>query len=310
MNRRATLWLIPAALLLVAGIASLWAQVEVFPAKVRPDDWKAPAKYVVEHIGPHDAVNVQPWWTEAPYPYLTSVGDQIARQRTPLVEDVWDLDHLWLLAETDRLDDALARMPYKPAQTKRFGAVTVARIDLPRPAAISYELRPHLHGAHVVHTDKRGKVVRRCTRWDAQKHAWYCGRPDKWVYVGDEFVYLGIDPHQCIWAHPPRGQKHVRITFPNVPLSKTFRLRGGLAQRGARSKRATDLHYQVRVGDTWSQQRTIPARQTSWKPIDFDTSSMAGKTADVTVEVWSKSVFDRFFCFDGWVFDKKPSEHP
>lgn len=307
MSRRATLWLIPAALLLVAGIASFWAQIFVLPGEVVQRDWEAPARYVVDHLGPNDVINVQPNWTDAPYPYLTEVGDQIARQDTPLVEDVYNRDHLWLLTETDRLDAALARMPFAPAETKAFGDITVARIDIPQDAPVTYELRPNLHRAKVTRVDRNnGKVVKTCRNWNAKKHAWYCGRPDRWVYVGHEYVDLGGDPHRCIWAHPPPDQKKVRVTFANVPLGDTFRLRGGLNQRGARSKRATALHYEVRVGDKWSEARTIPARQTSWEPIDFDTSRLAGQRADVTVEVWSESVFDRFFCFNGWVFDRDP----
>ncbi len=296
----AKLWLVPAAVLIVAGIASFVAQIAILPGDVEQSDWQAPAEYVLEHIGPNDVVNVQPNWTDAPYPYLTKVGDQIARQDTPLLEDVWDRERIWLLTESERLDESLERMPFEATETKSFDGITVVRIDVPDKPPVTYELLPNLKKAKVTHL-KDDKVVQRCTNWNKRQEAWHCGRPDKWVYVGREFLFMGQDPHQCIWAHPPRDQRKLRVVFPDVPLQQTFRLRGGLNQRGARSKRGTDLHFSVRVGDKWSEQKTIPARQASWDAIDFDTSALAGKTADVTVEVWSESVFDRFFCFNGWV---------
>ena len=304
MNGNAKLWLVPAAIIIVAGIASFIAQIFVLPGDVEAEDWKAPSEYVLEHIGPRDVINVQPNWTDAPYPYLTEVGDQLARQGTPLIEDVHDRERIWLLTETERIDEALARMPFEASDKKTFGDITVVRVDVPETQPVTYELRPHLRQAKVTYV-KDGEITNRCKNWNKEENAWHCGRPDRWVYVGHELLDLGGDPHQCIWAHPPPGQKKVRITFPSVPLADTFRFRGGLNQRGARSKRATDLHFSVHVGEKWTQKETIPARQTSWEPIDFDTSALAGQTADVTVEVWSESIFDRLFCFNGWALEAR-----
>lgn len=301
MSKHAKLWLIPAALLVVAGIASLVAQIFILPGDVDASDWKAPSEYILEQIGPDDLINVQPNWTDDPYPYLTSVGDQIARQDKPLIEDTWDRERIWLLVESERIDKALEQMPFEASETKSFGDVSVVRIDVPKEPPVTYELLTHLDGAKVARV--KGDKVERCTNWNERNEAWYCGRPDKWLYVGREFVDLGGDPHQCIWAHPPPKQKKLRIVFPDVPLQQTFRLRGGLNQRGARSKRATDVHLRVSVAGKWTEEKSIPARESSWKPIDFDTSELAGQTADVTVEVWAESIFDRFFCFNGWVLE-------
>jgi hypothetical protein len=293
--------LIPAALLVVAGIASLIAQIYVLPGDVEAEDWRAPAEYVLEHIGPNDAVTVQPGWNEDPYPFLTDVGDRVARQDTLLIEDVHHTDRVWVLAETARLDQALARTPLEASETKAFGPVSVIRIDMPKEPVISYDLLSELDKAEVAHL-KDGKVKKQCDKWDAKKRAWHCGRPDKWIFVGQRRLDIGGDPHQCIWAHPP-DKKRLRIVYPDVPLGESFRVRGGLNQRAVRSKRGTDVHYRVSVGDELSADKTIPARETSWEPVDIDTSELAGQTRDVVVEIWSETVFDRLFCFNGWVFE-------
>jgi hypothetical protein len=295
-------WLIPAALLVVAGIASFIAQIYVLPGEVDAQDWRAPAEYVLEHIGPNDVVTVQPGWNEDPYPFLTEVGDQVARQSTLLFEDVHDRDHVWVLAETARIEQALKRTPFDAAETKAFGSVTVLRTEPPKTPRVTYDLLSELDHAKVAHL-KGGKITKRCKNWKAKDRAWHCGKPDRWVFVGQRRLDLGGDPHQCIWAHPPAEDKRVRIVYPGVTLGASFRVRGGLNQRGARSKRGTDVHYRVRVGDDLNAQRTVPADETSWKPVDIDTSKLAGQQRDVSVEVWSDSVFDRVFCFNGWVFN-------
>jgi hypothetical protein len=303
VNGEAKLWLIPAALFVVAGIASFIAQIYVLPGDVEAEDWRAPAEYILEHIGPNDAVTVQPGWNEDPYPYLTDVGAQAMRQDTLLIEDVHERDRIWVLAETDRLDEALERTPYDATETKAFGPVTVVRIDTPKEPLVSYDLLSELDNAKVTHL-KDGKVVERCENWKGKERAWHCGRPDKWIFVGERRLDIGSDPHRCIWSHPPPDQKRVRIAYSDVTLGEFFRVRGGLNQRSVRSKRGTDVHYRVSVGDDLSADKTIPAAETSWTPVDIDTSELAGQKRDVAVEIWSESVFDRMFCFNGWVFNE------
>jgi hypothetical protein len=300
MNRRDARWLLPAALLVAAGFLSFIAQIFFLPGDVKPADWKSAAEYVAEHIGPNDVINVQPNWSEAPYPYLTEVGDQILRQKSPLLGDIHDRENLWLLVETERLDEALAKMPFPAKETESFDTITVARIEIPDDDPVVYDLLDNLAHAKVTRVNPQGEILRRCTNWNARKRAWYCGRPDAWLYVGEQFLTIGDDPHRCIWANPPEAPERWRITYPDVPLAETFRVRSGISFIGARSRRGTDVHIRVSVGEKWSQTRTIPARETSWDAIDFDTSSLAGQRADVSVEIWSESLFDRFVCFNGW----------
>ncbi|MFW5967558.1 MAG: hypothetical protein ACOCV2_08580 [Persicimonas sp.] len=302
MNGSAKLWLLPALLLVAVGLISFAAQLWWLSGDVEQSDWRAPAEYVLEHIGPEDAINVQPHWTDDPYPYLTEVGDQILRQQDPLLEDAHRYERIWLLTETDRLDEAIERMPFAPVETREFGAITVVRLDAPSSSPVATELLSELDEATVERVGDGDE--RTCNNYSERDRAWYCGKRSKWIYVGEEFLHLGRDPHRCIWAHPlPNGRTH-RITFPDVKLSERFRLRAGLAERAARSKRGTDIDLRLTVGEEFEKSKTIPARESSWEPIDFDTSSKAGERRDVVVEVSSPDVKDRFFCFNGWVFDE------
>lgn len=303
MNASSRLWLIPAALILAAGIASFVAQVFFLPGDVDAEDWRQPARYVLDHIGPADAVTVQPGWNEDAYPYLTEVGDQVIRQHHPLLEDVHRYERVWLLSESERLDEALELMPFEAAETHPFGSVTLVRLDAPEERVVHFDLLERLDEAEVSRVDG-DKEIRQCDTWDADKRAWYCRKPHKWIYVGEELLFFGLDPHRCIWAHPPGKGRKVRLRFDDVPMGETFRVRAGLNQRAARSKRGTDVHVRVIVDEDLVEERTIPARENSWKPIDVDTSHIAGQEREVVVEIWSKKVYDRFFCLNGWSLDE------
>lgn len=300
MNWRAAKWLLPAAILVVAGSFSIIAQIFFLPGDIKPEDWKSAADYVLEHIGPDDVINVQPNWSEAPYPYLTEVGQQILRQESPLVSDIHDRENLWLLVETERLENVLAKMPFAAASVEAFDTISVAQIEIPDENPVIYDLLANLEDARVERVDPSGKTLRHCNTWNAKKRTWYCGRPDAWIYVGENFRTLGIDPHRCIMANPPKAPERWRVIFRKIPLADTFRLRSGLDFIGARSRRGTDVNIRVSVGDRWSQERSIPARETSWDAIDFDTSALAGEQADVSVEIWAEKPLDRFLCFNGW----------
>lgn len=304
MTRRRALRLAPAVILITAGILSIVAQIFFLPGDVEPDDWQRAAEFVVDKVGPNDIINVQPHWSEAPYPYLTSVGDQINRQSRPLLGDIFTHERLWVLVETDRVDATLADMPFPAASVETFNTISVARIDIPSPGTVKYDLLGNLEHAQVSQVTPNGAVQQDCTVWDARERAWHCTRHNKWLYVGESFLTLGADPHRCIWANPPEAPRRWRISFPQVLMGQQFRFRAGLDFTGARSRRGKEIHYSVQVDDRWTETRVIPPRESTWEAIDFDTTELQGKTARVTLEVWSEAVLDRFFCFNGWSLEQ------
>jgi hypothetical protein len=115
---------------------------------------------------------------------------------------------------------------------------------------------------------------------------------------------LNDDPHRCIWAHPPPKGRTLRITFPDVPLAKTLRLRAGLNFRAALSQRGTDVEFRATIGDEQVLEHTYGAQTSTWFPHDIDTTDRAGTRADVSIEVRAPKVQDRYFCFNGWVMDR------
>ena len=293
----------------MAGLASFGAQVYLFPAEVEPADWKEPADYVLEHLGDNDLVRVHPTWNEDPLPYLTEVGDQISRQHDPVLGDLQGAERVWILAEEERWQEAVARLPYEPARQniRSFGNVKVIETTLPDDAHASYVFLEQLQAAKVerVTPSKKGEEevqVRHCKNWSERDRRWDCGGRDKWLYVGEVYRFIGDDAHRCIWAHPlPDGQR-LRITFPHVPLAKELRVRAGMLFQAGRKKSDGTVRMRLLVDGEERGEYTYPPQTTRWNLHVFDTSELAGTDAPVTLEVRADSIKNRFFCVNGWVF--------
>ena len=291
----------PALLILLVGFGSLAAQLWVVPSEVDKKEWKKPADWVKKQLEPSDAVRVHPAWTEDPLPYLEDVGSQVHRHQDPVESDLEEIRRVWILTETERLEGALAKLPFEPSRPdlKRFGDVTVIKAIVPSSVRSSYELLEHLEGAKVERIEK--KSVQHCDKWDEKDRRWDCGERDRWLYVGEHEQIVAGDPRRCIWAHPLPKQKVLRITFPGVPLEETLRVRAGLSFKGARFKRGTPVRMQVRVGGERRYDHQYGPRTSTWGKYDIDTTASAGSKKPVVFEISSDKIRRRWFCFNAWV---------
>ena len=297
--------LVPAALIVVAGIASFVLQTQVFVSDATEADWKAASDYILDHKKPDDGIRVHPAWTEEPYPYLTEARLDFSRQDAPVAEDLVDFQRLWLMVEEDRRDEAIRVLPWEvgeEVESKSFGAVDVLLIPRPDSPTYTYELLTHLEDAEIRRI-RKGKPVINCKRWNAKKRHWYCERPDPWIYVGETIRSMDNDPRRCIWAHPPPNYYWVELTYDDVPMGDVFRVRAGPTANAVRSKRGTEIELEVEI-DGRTQSHTFPPRSQAWRAIDVDTSKWAGQTKKVQVRVRSPKVFDRFFCLNGWSIEQ------
>lgn len=300
------LYALPASVLVVAAAASLFAQKYVFPAETKSKDWRPAAAYVRDHIRANDIVRTHPPWNIDALPYLESIGDQIDRKRDPLLEDLYRYDRVWVLSERERAGEALEHLPFRSprAERKRFGNATVWRAPIPEGVGFSWEALEHLSDASVerlIYKDGKQKRTRTCENWDQEDRRWDCGNRDRWLYVGETFKFIAGDPRRAIWAHPlPKGN-HLRVTFPEVPLEETLRVRGGFTHLASRRKKGDDVHLKVAVDGQTRIERTFPRLETEWKPSDIDTGNRAGETASVQFEIWTSNFRDRYFCFNAWI---------
>ncbi|MGM0557576.1 MAG: hypothetical protein ACQEVA_14420 [Myxococcota bacterium] len=300
---RRYLALVPAAVLVVAGIVSFVLQIYVFTPQATESDYQRASAYVMENLGTKHAIRVYPTWTETPYPYLVEAEMQFVRQDEPAYSDIADYERIWLITEVGMKDDALASLPFAARASdgsKSFDTVEVYAVDVPSSPTYRHELRERLHEAKVTHV--RGEDVVECNTWSATERRWDCARRDAWIYVGETIRQLGEDPRKCIWAHPPPDDYWVEVRFPGVTLGDRFRVRAGPTDHAWRSDRGPAIEIEVEIGDQTAR-HVFPPRTQSWTPVDVDTSSMTGQEKDVVVRVHANPIWERFFCFNGWAID-------
>lgn len=286
-----------AAVLLVAGITSLILYRWVFVDPTTPDDWAAASAWIVEHTGPQDVVRIEPFWYEGGLVGLQDVGDRVQRIRDPLFEDLYQADHVLLLSQSDRLDQALSALPFdaRPSATESFETVTAAIVDVPEPP-FTWELYDDLAHAHVSRVV--GEEVESCDRWNAHTKRWDCAKQSRWTYVGQEEREVGDDPRRCVWAHPLDRGRTLRIEA-DVPASRAIRVRDSFDLRAARLGGA-DVLVQIFVDDQLKVEDRVAGNDDDWEAHDIDVSDIDGPVR-LRIEVdLLGSIKNRFLCVNAW----------
>jgi hypothetical protein len=288
-----------ALLLVVAGLTSLALYQWVFVDPTQSSDWADAAGWVKERMGPNDVFRIHPSWYEAGYTHFVDVGDQTQRIRHPLLEDLYDHDTVFVVSEADRIEEALALLPFPTddAQRQSFGTVEVARAPVPTDA-FEWELLKHLDEAKVSRV-RGGKTLQVCDRWDSKRRRWDCKPRNRWLYVGRALREVGDDPRECIWAHPLDSGRTLRIEA-TVPPSTMIRVRDSFDLRAARYPRTASVLLQVFVNDELVVEDHVGPHDYDWQPHDIDVTDFDGPV-HLRMEVDLKgSVKERFFCLNAW----------
>lgn len=286
-----------AIVLLAGGAISFALHQWVFVDPTHPTDWQRGAAWVVEHTGPRDAVRIEPFWYESALVHLQPVGDRVQRIRDPLLEDVYQIEHMLILSQADRLDAALASLPFKAAQleVQHFDTVAAARVTVPEHQ-ILWELYDALADARVSRV--KGDEVEVCDRWNPRTKRWDCAPADQWTYVGQEEREVGDDPRRCVWAHPLDRGRTLRIDA-TVPASATIRVRDSFDLRAARLGGAPVL-VQIFVNDVLEVEDRVAGDDQDWQAHDIDVRHIDGP-AQLRIEVdLLGPIKNRFLCLNAW----------
>lgn len=289
----------PAALLAGVALLALVLQYFVFGDPTHEDDWKDAAAEAISRVGEDDLIRIHPTWRDASLVHLTEIGSQIDRKRRVIAEDLVGVSKFVVVAEVGRRAEALEAMPYaaEARDIREFGSVEVFEISVPE-IDVPFTLRDELDQARVVR--RRGDDEQVCSRWSAGERRWDCDKRDRWFFVGDELREVGDEPRRCIYAHPLGSGQTLALTWNEIELGTSFRLRSGLDLRGARSARGTDITVRLYIDDELVSDRRIAHNDARWHLDRVDTQP---GSASVRVEVDSVGTHDRFFCFDGWVWN-------
>lgn len=300
-------WLsaVPLAILVAAGALSIVCQLWIFPSDVQQQEWRRCAEVVRESSRPDSGILVHPDWTEKPLPYLSKVQDRLIRAPEPSFTDLARYETIWIMTPTDRRSEALNRLPFNPApedvSTELESAhLQVLKLTKSNSPEFSRSLLERLESATVARVKEDGESET-CRNWDSEERRWDCGSRDRWLFVGQERLYIDRAPRRCIWAHPVPDQKILEIRFESVRLRDELWIEHGFSLEAARRDRGSDVVMSVTIDGEQKAQQRVPPRESTWRRQKIDTRPWADTTHDVTVQIEAESIYDRFFCFNGWM---------
>ena len=276
------------ARLLGAVAVVLLALVETAVALVAPHlaptdaDWRAAAAEVRSGFRAGDLIVAAPGWAD---PILrVHLGDLIPAEVAGRLDD-GRFARVWEVSQRGARSEVRGQL----ALERRFGALTVRRIERPAPA-VDYDFVARWADARVSRRPARGPVVACQNAGDRIQ----C--PDiSYNFVRRQIVEVDQKLREALLAQPV-GDATVVVEFPAVPLGRTLELGTGLHNTWMRKEAHGPVDLRVFVGGAPAASLTT-RNEDGWKRTTIDTSARAGQTAAVRFEITSPAPQARHFAF-------------
>jgi hypothetical protein len=282
----------PSRLTTRAGVAalaavSLLALVETATAVIAPhrapteEDWRAAAGEVRAGFRPGDLIVAAPAWADAIL--RVHLGDLIPVEVAGRMDDerfarVWEVGQRGARAEAAR---------GAVAHERRFGALTVRRVERPAPA-VTYDFVARWADARLSRRGAGGAVVDCPLAGDRLQ----C--PDiGFNFVRRQLVEVDTRVRMALLAQPV-GQATVVITYPAARLGRSLAVATGLHNVWMRKEAAGTVDLRV-VVDGVADQSFTTANDDGWALHRIDTSARAGQVAEVRFEITSTAPYARHF---------------
>lgn len=189
-------------------------------------------------------------------------------------------------------------IPILANQAGPFDDSRLPTLDRTEPG-VERDLRDDLSTATVAH----GKHA--CDRWTGSR--WACGLdPWLWVgrYIGRATTPKGPEWRRCIWAHPTTRDgktSPLTISFPDVPLADELRGEAALLDV---PRPGAPVEFSIKVaGRQRTQVRLVDQDKRIWHPWSVRTAGMAGRSAEVLVEIKTADPNWRHVCFTALVVE-------
>lgn len=293
-----------AAAVPAVGLLELFAHLVQTCSVVPESDWKAARAYVEGRARPADLIVFAPRWADPlgrEYfgPGLATIGRE-ARADESRFSRAFEVSirgsHLRALSGWERTD------------RHTFGGVVVSTLENPAPVAVLSDLMSMVNAQHLhVSVVSGGDRETDCSflpNASVVSGGLGAGMPlsaARFTCAGGATVSttvatdLDYAPHQCIYA--AAGGNTLRMRFGSVSF--------GRALRGHH-----DVYIEAESAPQWlpvtiafKNEETVVGQVThrdgeGWKGFEFDTSALAGKQADLVVEVTSGGGGRGGYCFE------------
>lgn len=292
---RHLLALLPAVgLLAVAGWSLLEQRAE--EGNVATDaEWEAARDVVRAGFHEGDIIRTAPHWADSGRVGLFEYPFENARAIEE--ENLYFYDRLWLLADQEHVDDAIASLPEGWPVAQRWDTsphTAVVLVDIPPPDNVLLDVVSDLPSAVV--TQHWEDHVQDCTVW--QNDTWYCGQVDPWLRVNASEEEIGNSLRRCLFIGLHPAELH--ITWRGVELGS--RVVGGIGNimASVRSERGGDIDFHIEIDGETVHAQHIGKWDQQLFPFDVDTSGLTGPH-DLTFAVRTDDLLDRWVCMRGRV---------
>jgi hypothetical protein len=103
-------------------------------------------------------------------------------------------------------------------------------------------------------------------------------------------------PRRCIYA-PPTGHGALRLRFQGIHFGTALHGHHGLYAEAERFRRGAPVKLVFKEADNVIGS-VVHRDGDGWKPFELDTTSSAGKTDELVVEISSSTGEGRQYCFE------------
>jgi hypothetical protein len=289
------------ALVPAAGLLELVAHLVQTHSVVPEADWRAARDYVASHAAREDLVAFAPRWVDP-------VGREIFGSELATVEREARPDE----TRFPRAFEVAIRGAHVPSLvgwrrsgSERFGAVSVTLLENPSPTHVLADLVSMVGPDHLHVSRIDGGREEDCTWGHSAPQSGQLGfgtvvPADRFICPGGGFVGVSVledtdyYPRRCIDA-PPTGHT-LRLRFTAVPIGRVLHGHHALYVEAEHAMKAP-VTITFTIGGS-NVGTAIHRDLEGWKPFEFDTSALAGTSADVIADIECPTTERRMYCFE------------
>jgi hypothetical protein len=274
-------------------------------SSVVPDaDWDRAKVEVQKSVKPDDLVAFAPRWVDPIG--REHFGSGIATFEREAYPDVTRFPRA---IEVGIRGEHLADLAgWKKVGSEKVGAITITTFANPSPVTLRDDLLRHV-GKPEMQVEVDGQMGPRPCRFGrfgvqtgglgfgpaVPSERYQCGAG---AFAGITILPdLDYRPRRCIYAPAQGAGNVVRIRTEGFAFGKVLHGHHGLYAEAERDKKGAPVEIAFRSGDK-DLGRLVHRDGEGWKGFELDTSDLAGKSAELDVEITSVSRDRRMYCFE------------
>jgi hypothetical protein len=284
------------------GVSELGAHLVQVTRHVPDADWFAARSVVKAMLRPDDLVAFAPTWLD-PVGRSKFKDDVASLEREARPDDSRFARAIEISIRGSHLPEFAG---WRVEAVRNVGAITVTTYDNPKVERVIDDLVSHLDPSRATVLRLDGSKETPCPMGRLRSQtgnigfgpaipAERFGCPGTFVGVS---VVQSLDylAHRCIYSQLPSGGV-TRIRFRDVAFGRELHGHHAISWAQERYKNGTPVTLTFSV-EGRVLGKAVHVDGDSWKEFDFDTSDLAGQTAELVADISTANARERSYCFE------------